>query len=578
VPRKLLLVAALLAVLVAAPSAPAQTQVLLPGVTYQKQVQFTLNGPVVVHVVTGPRPGGLYSLQPALSNESIAGTERLTDLEKRLAPTATVAGLSGDRFTPDGRPIGVLMRGGALDYAPLPSRSSIGIDSSGLLHVDRVALVADVQGSGQRRTFNYVNEPAPANGFALFTPAWGPATPPTPGSVEFVLQPFPPAAPNTSLQTRVTAIASNGATPIPAGGAVLVARGTAALKFQPEAPVGQLVIVRLVLRPSWAGMVGALGGGPVLVRNGKAVPSAAEEFTSDYLGLPQARAAVGQLADGRVVLVAADGGQPGYSTGMTNFDLARAMVRLGAVTAAALGAGPQVGLAFDGSLLSRPSGSELPLSDALLLSYAGVYAPPPTEPVLSPNGDNVGEVETLADKVVRPSTVSAQLVGPGASLTVFSGQQQPGTYPFSWNGTAPDGTRYPEGRWRFVVSATDDLGRASSVERDFSLNLTLGYPKTAGGVLSVPRAKPRVVAFFTLAHPATVTSRIETRSGVVLKTLARKSYEPGTVQVAWDGVTRSGAVVYSGQYVARVIATNTLGTVSLSAGFTVRRVTAARRR
>jgi hypothetical protein len=576
--RKLLLTAGLAAATAFAATGPAKAQMLLPGVTYQKQVQFTLRGPVVVNVVTGPRPGGLYSLQPALSNEAIPGTERLTDLEKRLAPNTTVVGVSGDRFSADGRPLGVLMRGGALDHAPLASRSSIGIDAGGLLHVDRVALIGDAQGSGQRRLFSRVNEPAAANGYALFTPAWGATTPATPGSVEFVLQPFPLAAPNVNLETRVTAVTSGGSTPIPAGGAVLVARGTAAQKFQPEAPVGQAVIVRLILLPSWAGVVDALGGGPVLVRDGKAVLSPAEEFSTNYLALPQARAAVGQLADGRIVLVAVDGGQPGYSSGMTNSDLARTMVRLGAVTAAALGAGPQAELAFDGTLLSRPTGNEVPISDALLLSYAGVYAPPATEPVLSPNGDGVGELETLAYKVVRPSTVSAQLIGPGASLTVFSGQQQPGTYPSSWSGTAADGTHYPEGKWRFVVSAVDDLGRASSIERDFSLNLTLGFAKTAGGVLTVPRTRPRVVASFTLTHAASVTSRIETRSGAVLRMLARKTYEPGPVQVAWDGVTGSGAVVYSGRYVARVIATNELGKADLSAPFTVRRVPAGRRR
>jgi hypothetical protein len=262
---------------------------------------------------------------------------------------------------------------------------------------------------------------------------------------------------------------------------------------------------------------------------------------------------------------------------MTNFELATTMVRLGAVTAAALGAGPQAALAFDGKLLSRPPGPERPLADALLLAYAGVYAPPPTEPVLSPNGDNVGEIETLAYKVVRPSTVTAQLLGPGRStVPIFSGQQQPGTFPFTWNGTTPDGARYPEGKWRFVVSATDDLGRASTVERDFSLNLTLGYPKADGGTLVVPRGQPRIVALFTLTHAATVTSQIETRSGVVLRRLGTRPYQPGSVQVAWDGVTTSGAVVYSGRYVARVIAKNELGTVDLSAPFVVRRVAAKR--
>src|ERR1051326_2987166 len=68
----------LLFALFCAPSAFAQTgepTLLMPGVTYTKRVQFTPHGPVVLNVVTAPKPGGPYSLFPALSNDSILGRE-----------------------------------------------------------------------------------------------------------------------------------------------------------------------------------------------------------------------------------------------------------------------------------------------------------------------------------------------------------------------------------------------------------------------------------------------------------------------------------------------------------------------
>jgi hypothetical protein len=574
-----LLIPGLMAAAVVVPSAAAKATELMPSVTYQKQVQFTLHGPAIVHVLIAPRPGGLYSLAPALSNETVPATEKLTAIEQRLSPGATVAGVSGDRFTSDGRPIGVLMRNGVLEHSPLSTRSSVGIDSSGALHVDRVTLLGTVQGNGQRRPFSRINERAPSNGFSLFTPAWGPATPSAPGSIEVVLPSFPALAPNTELRGVVGQVSTAGGnTPIPPGGAVVVARGVAASKLAVEAPVGQTVTVRLILNPNWAGMVGALGGGPVLVRNHRPVFKTSEAFTTDVLTVRQPRAGVGQLADGRILIVAVDGGRPGYSTGMTNFELAQTMARLGAVTAAGLGWGSQVGLAFDGKLLSKPSGSETPISDALLVSYLGVYAPPPNEPVLSPNGDGVAETEQLAYKVVRPSTVIAQLVGPdGVARSSFSGQLAAGTYPLAFTGLRADGTPEIEGTWRWLITATDDLGRASTVERDFSLNLTLGFPKTVGGALPVPRAQPRAVASFNLTRAALVTPRIETTSGVVLRTLPRESDSPGTLQVTWDGVTKTGAVVYSGRYVAHVFAKNAIGTADLSVPFTVRRVSAGAR-
>jgi len=571
-----LLIAGLLAAAAAVPPAGAQRQ-LLPGLTYDRQIQFTTHGPVVLNVLVGPRPGGLWSLQPVLSNDGIVGTEPLTGLESRLAAGATVAGVNGDLFNAQtGSPTGMLMRGGALEHPPVRTRSSLGIDSAGNLLVARVQLLATWQGSGQRRAITQLNDAPQPNGVALFTPAWGGPTPTVPGSsVAVVLSSFTKLAQNQAAVGAVSQVVQDVPVGLPPGGAVIVARGTAALKLAQEAPAGQTIVVRPTLKPDWNGVVGAIGGGPVVVRNGRAVFRANELFTTEQLLSRAPRAAVGQLGDGRIVLVAVDGGQPGYSTGMTNFELGQALVRLGAVTGMALGPGAPVAMAFDGQLLSRPSaGAEQPISDALLFEYAGVYAAAPSDPAISPNGDAVADKEELSYKLVRTSTVSVSLVGPdGAQRFSFAGPQQPGTYPFEFTGLKSDGTPDVEGAYRFVVNATDDLGRASAVEQDFSLNLTLGAPRALGTPLTVPRTGPRAVVAFTLVHPASVTLRIETQAGVVVRTIAtNQQAAPGELDVAWDGLTDAGTAVYSGRYVARAIATNELGTVDLTQAFDVQRV------
>ena len=94
--RKLLILAAVAGTL-AVPAGAARRaasqivsqQLLMPGVTYQRQVQFTSRGPVVLDVVTAPKPdGSLYTLTPALAHNAVAGTERLTDVEKDASATA----------------------------------------------------------------------------------------------------------------------------------------------------------------------------------------------------------------------------------------------------------------------------------------------------------------------------------------------------------------------------------------------------------------------------------------------------------------------------------------------------------
>jgi large repetitive protein len=556
--------AAILFVLTAAFAGPAAAQPteLTPGVTYERTVMFTPHGVVVLHVITAPRPGGLYALQPVLAGGTLTGgLERVTRLQRDLSATATVAGINGDYFhVSDGRPSGVWISNGLLGQPPLASRSSIGIDTSGALSVQRERLFGTWQGTGQRRTLNGLNEPPAPGQAVLFTSAYGSRTPAVAGAAEVALGSFPATAPNTDLAGTVTATGSGGGEPIPPGGAVLMASGAAAEKLQSEAPVGSTITTRLGLQPAWDGVTAALGGGPVLVRNGKAVFRSLEDFTNDQVGSRTARAAVGQRADGSILLVTVDGGRPGYSVGLTGFELAQELVGLGAVTAAGLDAGDSVTAAFDGRLLNRPSSQgERAVKEALLVEYFGVYAPEPPVPLLT--GEPGLNAEPLSYKVVRQSTVTASVVGPdGTSHPVETAvAHPPGTYAFT------AATFDHEGTWRWDVSATDDLGRTSTIERTFRYDTTLQ-------ALAVPRAARRTLRVgFTLTRPARVTLRIETSGGVLLRSLPGVALEPGPGSVVWDGRLPRGSLAFAGSYVAHLLVASDVGSSERSLSFRYRR-------
>jgi Phosphodiester glycosidase/FlgD Ig-like domain len=546
-----------------AASAHAQPVPLMPGVTYEKQVQFTPHGPVGFTVITGPpsgSSGGLYSLGPVLAGGTIGGArERVPDLERDVSATSTAVGINGD-FTggTDNHPIGIVVSGSAYQHGPSPARSSAAIDSGGGLHVARISFAGTWKGSGQRRPVDGINQKPKGNQTMLFTPAWGGATPAVTNGFAVVLQPFPLGSPNTDL-TAPVASTSAGPVTVPPEGAVLLASGADAAKLQAETAEGANVTVRLILPPSWGTVTGAFGGGPLLVRNGKAVFHTSENFAADQLAARDARAAVGQLADGSVILVAVDGGQPGYSAGMTTYDLAQTMARLGAHTAVGLASGKPVTAAFDGQLLSRPADrSGAPVKEGLLLQYYGVYAPPVSLPVIS--RQNQGQAEQLVYKVVRLSDVSASVIGPdGVVHAVDSGSRQPGIYRFSW-------TSYDvEGTWHWNVKATDDLGRASVADQTFQYDLTLSR-------LSVPTpARDAVKATFTLARAANVSLRVETTLGTLVTTTQPASLDAGTQSLSWDGSTSTGASAPAGPYVVRVTAVSPVGTVDLTAPVTLRR-------
>jgi hypothetical protein len=551
-----------LLVLFSAFAAPAQAQStqLMPGVSYEQVVQFTPHGPVVLHVLTAPRPGdqnGLYQLVPTLAHGTLADdAEPLSEIQREVSGQATVAGINGG----SPRAPGIFVAGGVLFRQPLQTRSSIGIDSSGTLHVDRVRFVGTWKGTGQRRPLTGLNQIPAAGQVVLFTPAYGAPVPRVVGATEVTLDSFPSARPNADLTATATAVGAAGGETIPPLGAVLMATGAAAAKLQAEAPTGTQLTMRLILQPTWDGIVGGLGGGPVLVRNGKPVFRSLEDFTSDQVSSRAPRAGVGQLADGRIVLVAVDGSQPGYSAGMTSFELAQTLQRLGAVTAAAVESGAAVTAAFDGELLGRPSSAsgERPIREALLVEYFGVYAPS-LLPLL--NGDPTRAVEPLAYKLVRQSTVTAGLVGPDGVTRVLENAvlHPPGTYPFAF--TAYD----VEGAWHWHVEATDDLGRVSIVDLPFRFDATLREPT----VVAATHGSAKVQ--FTLTRAAKVRLRIETKDGVVVRDLPAGALQAGVRQLVWDGVLPQGTRAHGGPYLAHLFVTSTVGASDLRVPFTFRR-------
>jgi len=546
------------------PVSPSAVTPLMPGVTYQQYSELTSHGPVAYSVITAPPPTGLETIAPVLGEGTITGPrETVTQLEESVDSIETVAGVNGDFFNLSGAnstPSGIVMSGGALVRVPTPARSSIGFDANGAMHVGRISFTGTWQGTGQRRPLAGVNQQPHGSQTVLFTPAWGAATPSLPNDSYAVLEPFPAAAVDTDLNATVSAVGS-GSAAIPSDGAVLVSNGSEAAKLQAEAPQGTSTTVRLVLPDSWSSIVSALGGGPQLVKGGKPVFSTGENFSTVDLTSRQPRAAVGQLSDGRVILVTVDGGRPGYSVGMTNYELAETMAKLGAVTAAGLQFGRYVTSAFQGQVLNRLSQArQAPVKEALIVGYVGVYLPPPSLPVVGKTDAAGGE--RLSYRITSPSTVTANVVAPdGTVQQVDSGPRQPGTYTFTWNAFDTEGT------WHWSVQATDDQNRTSTADETFVYDLTLSE-------LTVPKTVSRGAGLgvaFTLARPASVTLAIESLNGTPVETLPAQSLPAGAQTLTWDGTTSTGASAPLGAYVATVTETSSIGTASYAGQFTLTR-------
>ena len=337
------------------------------------------------------------------------------------------------------------------------------------------------------------------------------------------------------------------------------------------APAGASVTVRLGMNGLPDGALDAIGGGPLLVRDGVPVKQAGEFFSASQLFSRQPRTAVGQLADGSLVFVVADG-RSTSSFGLTNWAMARVMADLGAVTAIGFDGGGSSTLAFDGEVLNSPSdGRPRPVSNGLFLFYYGIYSPAVTSPVLSPNGDGVGDSKIVAAKVVRRSQIDLQLVRPDGSVA-WHRQDEVGP---SWLSRVLSNPAMPEGAWRWVVEATEiESGQVTGMERIFRVNKTLGHLRLSSPRLTLrPHRRAIVSASVVLTRRSRVSVDLLGADGKVRRVLFAGERDAGRHVWRWNGRNAAGRVVQPGTFVIRVTARNAVGTVALRQAVNVVRLT-----
>ena len=567
------LLPAAIAALLVSPAAAGAATTLVPGVTYDRLTRMIRGQPVVLHVVRAPRHGGLHQLRPVLSHNTVLGHQTVPSMQRGLRSRTTAVGVNGDFFnTASGSPSGAFLRDGVLSARPSLRRSALAIAFDGRLLVDRFRFVGSWRAEGNAghplRELNRVIEKPP--GVSLFTRSYGGPTPRVRGAVELVLAGFPRAFLNGWLTGQVTAVRRNGGTWVPPGGAVLQARGFWRKKMLEEAPKGTHIIVRLRMVGLPDDSADAIGGGPVLVRDGAPVRQADELFTLSLLVPRHPRTAVGRLANGRIILVVADG-RSRRSLGLTNWDMARTMANLGAVTAMGFDGGGSTTLSFDGRVLNRPSGGAArPVANGLMVQYYGIYAPPLAASVLTPNRDGVSDTTVASAKIVRRSSVTLRLLRPNGTVAWgYRGVRNPGIirHVVGVPGMA-------EGRWRWVAEAVEThSGRVSRMVRRFLVNRTLGHLRLSKALMRVVTGRGgRLGISAALTRKSSVEVAVRSSSGRVVRVLFRGELGRGRHTWRWGGRSAARSVVPSGTYTIVVSARNALGTVALADAVRVTRV------
>lgn len=375
---KILLAAVLLGVLGCdrtSRSTPVPYQELSPGISHAHE--RVPKEPWSIHVVrvernrsdlefhTLPAPGRGLGLVPL--------SEQLRDWPTQRG--VPVAAINGDFYERDGPfagdPRGLQVVDG--EYVSRPSGGvALWVGPDHRLGAGPVSARWEAVWPNGSRFPVELNAARSTNALALYSPTSVRSTH-TPTGPEWVLEGTDPASarltPGGSPTLRVVEVRKAGNTPLRPGVLVL----SADPRFSPPVPplsVGDTVRLSLSTEPPLPGVTAALGGGPILVHQGRPqrVQSSDEEsyvFSSMMERHP--RSAVG-WDDQYLYLVTVDGRQEGVSVGMSLDELALYLAGLGVQEAMTLDGGGSATLWCEGQVRNSPcDGEERPVANVLVV-------------------------------------------------------------------------------------------------------------------------------------------------------------------------------------------------------------------
>lgn len=380
-----------------------------PGVFRDARTTRVASGAPVDVQILHLDPGADVQIEPTLVGGTVGG----------LAPVAAhsgdplqgrVAATNGGFWLRDplGEPNGLFVTGSRLvsdaETQGAGPRGTVGWTADGRLLVDRIDSVETItRADGQVLEMGGVNRghrefderfgDGP-NSFLVYTPDYGrlvevrePRLPPgATGPVDLAVirvavDRWPASGTLPGIVTGLTRDQPGTFTVNP-GEVLIVGTGTGASNLDPV-EIGQSLQVGTTIRAldasrdgAWAGVERALAGGPMIVKGGQ--PTAPGDWVDEgfepgvHSDVRAPRTAIGVTADGRTLMVVADGRRPGVTVGFTIGELARYMVALGAVEAVSLDGGGSSQMVVDGILRNRPccDSQTRPVATSLQVTHA----------------------------------------------------------------------------------------------------------------------------------------------------------------------------------------------------------------
>ena len=336
------------------------------GFTYRRD--DIPEGPWSIHIVKVDRSSRNLELHTALGKRTGIGLAPLSEQVKALPPELgrPVAAINGDYYRDEGAyagdPKGLQIMRGELVSGPC-DWTCFWIDAAGNPQMTNVVSRFEAAWpTGEKIPFG-LNEERTRNTAVLYTAVAGLSTHTRKG-LDLILErhgtnSWIPLRAGQTYSARVKEARENGDAPLTPDTMVL-SIGPQFLSRVPHTQPGAVLQISTATSPDLSGVSTAIGGGPAMVREGRAI-------ARNEVNIRNPRAAVGWNKD-HLFLVEVDGRQRYLSVGMTTQELADYMVRLGCDSAMSLDGGGSATCWVYGQVMNRPSeGFERPMANALIL-------------------------------------------------------------------------------------------------------------------------------------------------------------------------------------------------------------------
>lgn len=335
-----------------------RTEVIVEGIIHK--VFYRNNIPQVIHVVEIDWNRSEFGLRTVLANNELSGRETTTDLSERLSvdkKVEVIAGINGDFFRSDGKPVSMQIMNG--EWITTPSaRSVFFVDKSRNLYIDRITFIGRITTeSGKIFEISALNKfTSGQRGISILNRYFASETGIDSSVFEYQ---FRSNSRNIGINTlnTITVIkidSSSDGLPLNQEEWVLKQNQSDGLFFH-EGEELQLTLVASPYTP--VAITEAVSGAVRLVRDGNvSVENKVEKVRDTFVTELHPRTAIGfNRNQSKVYFVTVDGRQQGYSIGSDLFELASFMKEIGAYQALNLDGGGSTTMVINGRTVNRPS-------------------------------------------------------------------------------------------------------------------------------------------------------------------------------------------------------------------------------